>query len=231
MNNNKNLQDLRKMNKLKLYYLDIDLANIKSKQRIYNVKYMLFQQSGYLLDKELHLICKEHYQKYSEQEWKLFIAYWFKYKITNITIAYTIYNKNIEICGLLMYIKKPHQHEIYIRLLCSNIHCGGNLLRYMINMYNNNDEYKRIILNSEKETVAFYQKNGFFLTNGFYMNIYGTKYPLLIYPTKNDIRFVLKSTDIIKTTFWPGISYYFYKYFWLWFITIFGLYLFMMVLI
>ncbi len=229
MNNTNNLQNLRKINKLKIQFLDIDLANIKNKHKVYNVKYKLFQQSGYLLDKELHSICKEHYQKYSELEWKLFIAYWFKHKITNIVIAYTIYNKNIEICGLLMYIKKPIYNEIYIRLLCSNIYCGGDLLRYMINIYNDNIEYKRILLNSEKEAVKFYQKNGFFLTNGFYMNIYGKKYPLLIYPTKKDVRYVLQSSDIIKTSFWPGISYYIYKYFW--YIVIIGFCLFIIVLI
>lgn len=220
MNNNKHLQELRKENKLKLHYIDIDLSNIKGKHRYSNVKYKLYKKTGYFLESDLAFICKQHYQKYSLFNWKIFVAYWFQKKITNIILAYSTIddhkelNSNIVICGLIMYIKKPSTQEIYIRLLCSNTYCGGNLLRYMMRSYNDNEKYKRLCLNSETDALDFYKKNGFHLTNGFYMDMYGFKYPLLIYPTKSDIRSILKPREIIQTTFWPGIPYYIYTYFW-----------------
>lgn len=222
--NKKQRQDLlylRQTNNLIYDIVDIELKKEKvSSKIISNIEYEFLRHSKYMLEKSLPAIIKEHYCAYPITYWKLFLKTWLL-KITNCVIIYTSRDlmptlftgnkkNNVIICGIMFYMQKERLHDIYIRLLCSNSFCGGKLLQHVISKYQGNDSFDRISLNSEPNSIQFYKKHGFVITNKFYLDFYGIRYPYMVRPTGDKL--ILDKDERIETGYWPGLAFYIYTY-------------------
>jgi hypothetical protein len=103
--------------------------------------------------KDFAACLQHHYQSESVDYWRNgFMKCWMS-KITHCAIA--VNDKDIG--GIMLYIEKDYNSTIYIRILCSKNHCGGMLLKYLIDKYPDHS----ITVNSEKKAVGFYEKYGF----------------------------------------------------------------------
>lgn len=209
---------LRQTNNLNYNIVDVKLDDDKS---IRQIEYEFLLHSYYVLEKSLHAYIKEHYCAYSLAYWRFFLKYWLP-KLTNCVIIYTSRlleptlfsnnkNNNIIILGIMFYMEKPRLHDIYVRLLCSNSYCGGKLLNYVKTKYSYSEAFDRISLNSEPKSLNFYKKHGFTMTNKYYQDIYGIKYPYMVKSTGSKL-ILDKDEQVFVGGYWPGIAYYIYKY-------------------
>lgn len=103
-----------------------------------------------------------------------------------------------------MYIEKPMENTVYIRLLASKLFCGGLLLNFICEKYEKSDDFKTITLNSEPDAVKFYFKHKFVFSGGVDVDSIGVRYPHMVRATCKLGRECASSFQ----WFWPGIGYY-----------------------
>lgn len=188
------LEEIRRRNRdhslfMKTYFLDLFNipSNFEARQKYVNKK----------LKADIVETAKLHYQKYDDDHWNMYIQEWLP--LCN-AIIWTSYNN---LCTGLAICIIDNQAEIYIRLLCSMCHCGGQLLQYIQSIAVEKG-IQRIRLHSEPKCVGFYKKYGFYVLNENYeTNILGVRYPTMIYGST-----LQQGETVCTKSFFFGIMYY-----------------------
>lgn len=202
----------RKHDVLKYDIVDISLQDIAMENKEKHIITVLKNKSGYDLHLDLKTLCRDHYKAYSEDHWHGFLETWFKPKCTNIVLLYTSRSyheelpQDLVICGIAMYRLKPAQNKVFIRLLCSKMYCGGYVLKHILATYMQCPSYHALYLYAEPRAIPFYKKHGYVMVDRHIIDIYGIRYPMMVF----QIRGVLR--EKVVRHFWPGLSYYFLRF-------------------
>lgn len=164
----------------------------------------------YLESINLSEVLKAHYGKFSIAYWNAFL----KENIPLVTNVIIVYSGvvNLKILAIALLTENNINNNIYIRCICSNCHNGGNLMRYMITKYKTGtNTFEYIYLHSEPNpnVLGFYKKHGFIMVPKFYIDIFGIRYPQMLYLLNMNSSMPEK----IITDFFPGVMFYvFYCY-------------------
>lgn len=214
------ITDKRKQGVLKYDIIDISLQDISIEDKENYIKTVIKNKSGYDLHQDLKTLCMDHYRAFSVSIFSDFIETWFKPKCTNIVLLYTTRNhhedlpQNMVICGIAMYRLQPAKNRVFIRILCSKMFCGRYLIEHILATYTEHPLYHTLYLYAEYDAISFYRKHGYVIVDRYIIDIYGIRYPMMVYQMKGVMR------ENVVEHFWPGISYYLWQY-WYVFVLVF----------
>jgi len=186
------VKTLRKKGQLHVKFRSIDISRVlpdRKARESYIAK--VFSVPMLPLAQLLHL----HYQKHSISYWNAFLDNWLN-KCDKVIVAYATVPRHF-VCGICLLIEGPyleeddmtkrgHVKDIYVRLLCSNSHCGSLLLQHIQDTYKGSS-FERFKLYSEpnRHVIDFYTRNGFYMLSEVMYDTHSTPYPAMIYTLGN----------------------------------------------